>query len=42
MLKEIINTINSSNKSRETTENILLRIEDYFNLFDINEIKNDE
>ena len=40
-LKEIINLINNSTKSRETTENIIIKMEEYFNLNDVSELKDD-
>lgn len=40
-LREIINLINNSTKSRETTENIIIKMEEYFNLNDVSELKDD-
>ena len=40
-LKEIINTLNNSTNSRETTEKIAIQIEDYYKLFEVGEIKDD-
>ena len=40
-LREIINLINNSTKSRETTENIIIKMEEYFNLIDVSELKDD-
>jgi len=40
-LKEIINTLNNSTNSKETTEKIAIQIEDYYKLFEVSEIKDD-
>lgn len=39
-LKEIISLVNNSTKSRETTEIIAIKIEEFFDLYEINDIKN--
>ena len=41
-LKEIINIINTSNRNKETTNKIILKIEELFKLFELNEIKNNQ
>ena len=39
-LREIINFINNSTKSRENTEKIVFKMDEYFGLFEVSEIKN--
>ena len=38
-LREIINFINNSTKSRENTEKIVFKMDEYFGLFEVSEIK---
>ena len=38
-LKEIISLVNNSTKSRETTEKIAIKIEEFFDLYEVNDIK---
>ena len=39
-LKEIISLVNNSTKSRETIEKIAIKIEEFFDLYEVNDIKN--
>ncbi|SHL28105.1 hypothetical protein [Xylanibacter ruminicola] len=39
-LKEMISLVNNSTKSRETTEEIAIKIEEFFDLYEVNDIKN--
>lgn len=39
IMRDIINIMNNSTKSRETTEKIVIKIDEYFGLFDVSEIK---
>ena len=39
IMRDIINIMNNSTKSRETTEKIVIKMDEYFGLFDVSEIK---